>query len=320
MAQKTFQEENVTVSGEFPLKGTITIPVNAEQRYPAVLIIPGTGKNDRDGNSSLLRMNLYKDLAEFVANLGFVTLRYDKRGAGESGGVYEETGFWDFVEDAQACMRYLRSHPNVNPERVVLFGHSEGSLIAPAVNSRENTNGLVLVSGAGEPSKAFLQRQSEMAMQELESLTGFKGFLIRTLKLTEKSRKTNEKIIKQILESSSPTVRVRGKKLNAKWYREQYAYNVLEELEKVTCPTLAITGAKDIQVVPEQARVIAETVQGESEYHIIPEVNHILRKQSGIPSILTLIKTYKKQVQEPIDDAFLEPIAQWLQKFKTATH
>jgi uncharacterized protein len=85
------------------LNGTLALPDYSQEKYPAVLIIQGSGKLDRDGNDSKgkFKLNLYKQLAQFVASLGFITLRYDNRGVGQSEGDYIAAGMWDLVHDAQ---------------------------------------------------------------------------------------------------------------------------------------------------------------------------------------------------------------------------
>ncbi|WJH36799.1 lysophospholipase [Paenibacillus sp. CC-CFT747] len=235
----------------------------ASVRYPAILIIPGTGGNDRDGNSRMLRMNLYKDLAHVLTGLGWATLRYDKRGIGRSKGSFLESGMWDQVDDAEACLRYLEAHPQVDPGRILILGHSEGCILGPALNARHPVSGLILLSGVAGSLKDALPMQNERAIRELEALTGFKGFLVRLLKVGKKARKQQESLIRRLEQSTGPVIRLRGKKINAKWFREHLAYSVMDDLAKVTCPTLAVTGDKDLQVDPGDAERMASAVKGE---------------------------------------------------------
>lgn len=306
------RSEEVKIQSDYLLSGTLTIPKGNEERYPTVLIIAGSGKSDRDGNMKKMNMNLYKDLAEFLSLKGFVTLRYDKRGTYQSEGNFVEAGLTDLIQDAVACVDFLKNHPNVNEEKILILGHSEGALIAPAVHEKAHVSGLILLSGAAEASKDLLPRQSEQAFKELDQSKGLKGWLIRTLNVTNKSRKKNEKIFRKIAESDKAVMRVQGIKLNAKWIRETLEYNVCDHLEKVTCPVLAITGEKDVQVPPEHARKIAELVKGEAEWYIVPDMNHILRKYEGDHTMLGLLKEYKKQLGQPIDKELFDKMEVWL--------
>jgi uncharacterized protein len=305
----------VTIPSVYPLAGTLTIPTDTNGPFPAVLIIAGSGKGDRDGNIKKLPMNLYKDLADFLTEKGFVTLRYDKRGTYKSEGSFLEAGLSDLIDDAVQCVNFLKNHSQVDKEKIIVLGHSEGALIAPAVHKKSNVSGLILLAGAAEASKDLLPRQNEMAFKEMNEAKGLKGWLFRTLKVTEKARKQNEKIFQKVAETDQNILRVKGIKLNAKWLRETMEYNVLDYLEDVTCPVLAITGEKDLQVPPDHAKKIAESVKGEAEWHIIKDMNHMLRKYKGKHTMLGLIKEYKTQIGEPMDKELLEKIEDWLMKY-----
>jgi alpha/beta superfamily hydrolase len=244
----------VRIEGKFPIEGTLTIPMPQDRKYPAVLIIPGTGKSDRDGNGFKINLNLYKDLAETITKLGFITLRYDKSGTHKSKGRFVETGFWDLVDDAESAVRFLQSRPEVDHERIIILGHSEGSMIAPAVNTRTPAAGLVLLSGVAESAKIAFPRQFQQALKEIREMPGVKGTLLRLLVKLQNAEKRYWKFVTKILESKTPSIKIYGiLPFNAKWFREQFAYDVMNELPKVNCPTLAITGSNDIQVVPEHA-------------------------------------------------------------------
>ncbi|WP_080846244.1 alpha/beta hydrolase [Cytobacillus gottheilii] len=306
----------VTIQGAYPISGTLKIPSKADNQFPAVLIIQGTGKADRDGNIKNFKMNIYSDLADFIHSKGFVTLHYDKRGTYKSGGDYLEAGVYDLIDDAAACVDFLKNHPQVDKEKIVIFGHSEGALIAPAVNKKSPVSGLILLAGAAEPSKDLLPRQSEMAYKEMNHSKGFKGLLFRLLRAEQKARKQNEKIINKILMSDKAVMRVQGVRTNAKWLRETFSYNVCDYLKEVTCPVLAITGDKDIQVPPEHAEVIANMVKGDSEWYIIPNMNHILRKFEGTHTILGAMKEYKSQLHQPIDQELFNRLEDWLSRYQ----
>ncbi|MGS2777664.1 hypothetical protein ACVBAX_09815 [Robertmurraya sp. GLU-23] len=83
------RETEVVIQSKVKLSGSLTLPDRVQQKSPSILIIPGTGKLNRDGKvNKKLDLNLYKQLAQFFTELGFITLRYDKRGVGKSEGDY----------------------------------------------------------------------------------------------------------------------------------------------------------------------------------------------------------------------------------------
>lgn len=304
----------VTIQSECKLSGTLTIPNETSTNFPAVLIIMGSGKGDRDGNFKSMKMNIYKDLADFLTEKGFVTLRYDKRGTHQSEGNFLEAGLSDFIDDAVAGVRLLKNHPQVDQEKVLILGHSEGAIIAPAVHEKEPVSGLILLAGAAIPNIDLMPLQNEMAFEEMYKAKGFQGWIYRTLKVPEKARKKNEQIFEKMENTDKAVVRVQGIKMNAKWMRETRQYNICDYLEEVTVPVLAITGDKDVQTPPEHARMIAEMVKGEAEWHVIPEMNHLLRKYDGQHTMLGLMKEYKSLVGQPIDSDLLDKIDSWLEK------
>lgn len=312
--KKLYNEAKVTIESEFPLSGTLTIPEEKQDHYPAVLIISGSGKGDRDGNLKNLKMNLYKDLAEYLTSKGYMTLRYDKRGTYKSGGNFNEAGLFDLIDDAVEGVRFLKRHPNTDPERILILGHSEGALIGPAVHDREPVDGLILLAGAAGPSADLIPRQSEMAYSEMYEAAGLKGWIFRTFKVADRARKQNTQIFKKVSDSEKPVMRIKGIKVNAKWIRETLDYNVIDYLKRVECPVLAITGAKDVQVPPDHARLTADTVQGNSEWHIIPDMNHMLKDYEGEHTMLGLLKEYKSIADSPLSPKLTAIIGDWLAK------
>ncbi len=172
----TFDEYEVAINSEFTLQGTLTKP-KADGKYAAVVIIAGSGEIDRDGTIVPLKLeaNIYKDLAHVMARLGVVTLRFDKRGVGKSDGEFLKTGMWDLVSDIESTITYLKEQPFVNPENIILAGHSEGCMLATVVNARTPVNGLILLTGAAESLEEATKRQREIAYKELKEQKRNKG-------------------------------------------------------------------------------------------------------------------------------------------------
>lgn len=310
-------EIEVTIDSAFPLAGTLSVPFGTIQPAPAILLISGTGKSDRNGNGGGLNINIYKDLADELGKMGLVTLRYDKRGTHASEGDFYDTGFWDLVEDSAACVRYLQSRPEVDPNRIVLLGHSEGALIAPVTHASQPVQGLILIAGALENLvHDIMPRQTGQALQEMETAKGIKGLLFRLFNVPGKTRKQSAAFMEKVFSSATPTIKFKGIKFCAKWFQEHAALNLAEYVNKVSCPLLAITGSNDIQAPPEHAKVLAEAVKGESEWHIVPQMNHVLRKYDKPHTMLGVVKEYKKSVAVPIDAEFIGLLDQWLRKYK----
>src|SRR5262249_39618036 len=119
-------DERITIpSIGVTLAGTVSRPAtSAAPKLPAVLLGGGTGPADRDGVS--YGVPILGELAAAIADAGFIVVRYDKRGIGQSGGRPETASLVDYAEDVRAAVKALTNRKDVDPQRVALVGHGEG--------------------------------------------------------------------------------------------------------------------------------------------------------------------------------------------------
>ncbi|WP_371399545.1 alpha/beta hydrolase family protein [Bacillus wiedmannii] len=309
----TFDEYEVAINSEFTLQGTLTKP-KADGKYAAVVIIAGSGEIDRDGMLVPLKLasNIYKDLTHVMARLGVVTLRFDKRGVGKSEGEFQKTGMWDLVNDIEAMITYVKEQPFVDSENIILVGHSEGCMLATVVNARTPVNGLILLTGAAESLEEATKRQREIAYKELKEQKGIKGKLMRLLNVEKRGEKQMGKIKEKMMNTEKDTIKVGFKPMNAKWFREHFQHDIYKDLQQVTCPVLAIAGDKDIQADPEKAKRIDQYVKGDSEVHVIKNMDHSLKIFEGEFKVLELQKNYKEGAGKPLHPMLEEIIVNWI--------
>jgi uncharacterized protein len=147
--------------GQATLKGTLLRPA-ATARVPVAVIVAGSGPTDRDGNTPLLpgRNNSLRMLAEGLASRGIATLRYDKRGVGESTSGVEredEVTFEMFVADVAAWGQRLQRDERFS--EVVVVGHSEGGLLGLLAAPRVQASRVVTIAGLGRPAGVVLREQ-----------------------------------------------------------------------------------------------------------------------------------------------------------------
>ncbi|MEK3989981.1 MULTISPECIES: alpha/beta fold hydrolase [Robertmurraya] len=309
------RETEVVIQSKVKLSGSLSLPDSDKEKSPAILIIPGTGKLNRDGKvNKKLDLNLYKQLAQFFTELGFITLRYDKRGVGKSEGDYNRTGFWDLVDDSQAAVQFLKMHAAVDADQVIVLGHSEGCMIGTALAAREPMSGLILLAGAVERLEEALKRQREIAAVDMRSAKGFIGFLLRLFKADKKIEPQAQAFMQKVMESKNDTMKVQFQTINAKWMREHFAYNVREDLAKVTCPVLAITGARDVQANPAVLENLASFVKGDSEYHIVENMGHSLKFQAQTSHMLTVKKDLITESSLPLHPELEMLLRNWVEK------
>lgn len=142
------------------LAGVLWLPEPRPKTVPVVIVIAGSGPVDRDGNAGgLLRSDSYRLLAAALAKKGVATIRYDKRGVGQStlGGKLEDIGFDDFVSDAAALVALARVNDKLSG--VYLFGHSEGALIALEAAAKANVDGIITAAGPGRRASELMREQ-----------------------------------------------------------------------------------------------------------------------------------------------------------------
>ena len=156
-------------SSPAPLHGTQLTPESDTRA--AVVILPGSGPTDRDGNSPQfgIRAGTYRLLAEGLAERGVATLRIDKRGIGESaaaGGAEADLRFTANIDDARAWA--AEAAAKTGQPCAWLIGHSEGALVALAAvaDGDDKVCGLVLLSGAGRPAGVVLREQLAAGLPE----------------------------------------------------------------------------------------------------------------------------------------------------------
>jgi alpha-beta hydrolase superfamily lysophospholipase len=291
-------------SGELQLAGTMALPSTSGQ-FPGVLFITGSGQVDRNENHQKIHLNAFYDISHYLAQNGIASLRYDKRGVGQSEGDYWSTGFNDHVQDALAALQYLKQQETIRTNSIFILGHSEGAVIAAKIaGNGANVAGVILLSGSAQSGEAVLKWQ---AKQVAKGLKGINGWLIRKLHIDV--AKAQQKQIDKIKQSNKDWYRQQlVAKVNAKWLREFMAYDPSEDFPRITVPVLAITGSKDVQVNPADLERMASLVNAPIEQHLIPGMTHLLRVVDGDAGI----SDYTEEIKEPIEPQVLEIVLHWL--------
>ena len=158
-----YREEEVTYRNStagITLAATLTLPSGAGP-FPAVVLITGSGPQDRD--ESLMGHRPFLVLADYLTRHGIVVLRADDRGVGKSEGSFATATSADFATDAEAGVAYLQTRREVSPKKIGLVGHSEGGLIAPMVAARNPAVAfIVLMAGSGVSGDEILLEQSRL--------------------------------------------------------------------------------------------------------------------------------------------------------------
>lgn len=309
-------EEKVIISNDINLGATIAYKDKKEKR-PLVLLIAGTGSSDRDGNNLGFKSNIYKDLSDMFVEMGYVCIRYDKRGTHESKGAGLNFGLSDLVNDAANIIRYAKMLDYVDEEKVVVCGHSEGAMIATLLTKNEDLDlkGIILLSGACMSLKDAMMYQNYLVLEQVKDMKGILGwFLRKTLKKESIEKQISDFFLKA--EHSKKNVYFYKVSITpTKYIREHNALTneyFIELLKAYKGKVLAITGQSDVQA---DYRVIEKISSFDNVTMDAPEkVNHVLRDVDGESNIINIKKEYKLSLKKPISTKIKKSIQDWSEK------
>ncbi|MEO7217493.1 MAG: alpha/beta hydrolase [Gemmatimonadaceae bacterium] len=255
-----------TSTGE--IAGTLAIPATPG-KHPIVLIIPGSGPTDRDGNSpiavapgKILRTDTYKLLAEALGQAGIASVRYDKRGIGASSAAmpdHDESKyrFDTGIDDAAAWIKMLDADTRFS--KVIVAGHSEGSLIGMVAAQRAKAEGFISLEGPGRPAADVLREQ----LTESGAPVAMFGPILDSLSAGKTVDSTPPVLAALFRLSVQPYL--------ISWFR----YNPVTELKKLPYATLVVQGTHDVQVTMKDAELLA-TAPG-AKLLTIDGMTHVLK-------------------------------------------
>lgn len=307
-------EEKVIISNDINIGATIAYQ-DKEQKRPLVLLIMGTGSLDRDGNGLGFKSNLYKDLSDMFVEMGYVCVRYDKRGTHESTGDGKTSGLLDLVNDAANVIHYAKKLDYVDEEKIVVCGHSEGSMIATLLTKTEELQGIILLSGACMSLKDAMLYQNYLVLEQANDMKGILGWYLRKVLKKDKIEKQVSVIYERANKTNKPRYFYNGTFLSTKYMKEHHALtkeDYIELLKVYKGKILAITGKADVQAdyrVLEDISLIDRVTIDTPEY-----VNHILRDVDGESNILNIKKEYKLSLKKAISSKVKDAIKDWSNK------
>jgi hypothetical protein len=256
----------------FNIAGTLTKPSGASGRLPAVVLIGGSGLTDRD--ETVAGIPIFGHLARGLVEAGFVVVRYDKRGVGQSGGRTESATIADFAEDARAVVRWLERRPDVDKDRLAVVGHSEGAAVAMILGSREKrVKAAVLVAGPGTTGAELVLEQQRHQLDLLK------------VDATERAAKIalQEQIHAAVLKGTGwegiPDPLRRA--ADTPWFQSLLSFDPAKVMKDVEQPLLIVQGELDTQVPPHHADKLLALAQGrkkkaDAQLLKVPGVNHLL--------------------------------------------
>jgi pimeloyl-ACP methyl ester carboxylesterase len=255
---------------EGPLQGTLSMPAGGESG-PIVVIVPGSGAIDRDGNMGPMKAGTYKMLAEDLAARGIGSLRIDKRGMfGSAKAILDpdQVTVADYAADLDSWIQVLGDR-NAG-SCIYLAGHSEGGLVAlAAAPERRDLCGVILLAAPGRPVGAVLRDQ-------LESNPANDPFLDEADAIIERLEK-GERVSG---DGMSPQLLPLFRRQVQGFLISLFSYDPAALMTRISQPVLIVQGGKDIQIGLEDARRLAEAGQ-RATLAVFPNANHMLKSVVG---------------------------------------
>lgn len=295
-AQISAQEVSINVNG-CTLKGTLEVPAS-DKPVDVVMIIAGSGPTDRNGNQARINCNAYKMLAELFLKNNIASLRFDKRGIGASGKVAEsELTFETYINDAAEWIKFLKNDKRFG--KIIVAGHSEGSLIGMVASERTGADKYISICGAGKPIYQILDEQVVTKSKLPEELTKVFRTTIDSLKQGHLVKNVNPAFIALFRKSIQPYM--------ISWFK----FNPCAEIVKLKVPVLLIGGTTDLQVEAEDAKLLS-MAKPDAKLAIIENMNHVLKNVPDKERTANL-KSYNEP-ELPLSEGFCKALLEFLSK------
>lgn len=261
----TFKESNAVLKiNKDEIYGTLTTP-DLTKKHPVALIIAGSGPTDRNGNNPMMKNNSLKMLAEALAKNGIASLRFDKRGIGESkaaAGPESSLVFENYTEDVKSWINLLKQDKRFS--KLIIIGHSEGSLIGMIAGAKADK--FISIAGAGASADKLLKTQiAAKSNKQIEEMT---FPIIDSLKNGHQVKKVDPMLNSLFRPGIQPYL--------ISWFK----YDPSVEIKKLNVPILIVQGNNDLQVTVKDGENLAQANKN-SELVVIDKMNHIMKIIDG---------------------------------------
>ncbi|MGE5245547.1 MAG: alpha/beta hydrolase family protein [Betaproteobacteria bacterium] len=298
-------DEQVTVPGDgFSLAGTISRPLDAgTKRLPAIVLVGGSGPTDRD--ETVFDVPIFAQLAGSLADAGFLVLRYDKRGVGQSGGRPESATLSDYATDLRAVIKYLDDRKDVDQAHVAVVGHSEGGSVAMLAASKDKRiDALVLVSTIGVTGAELNMEQVQHALDRSNKSPGDRQATIELQKRIQHAVLTGSG-----WEGIPPALRQQAE---TPWFQSFLQFDPARVMDDVRQPILIVQGLLDSQVPPDNADKLAALADARKKAPKamvvkVPGVNHLL-----VPATTGEVDEYGSLKDKRVSPDVASAIISWL--------
>jgi uncharacterized protein len=280
----------------FNLAGTITAPpaVAARLRHPVAILVGGTTPSGRDENVS--GVAVFAQLARGLADAGIMTVRYDRRASGQSGGRIEAATIADYADDIGAVVKWVAKRDDADKRRIVIVGYGDGapSALLGASKTKE-IDGLVTIGAAGtRGAEATLEQQQRV---------------LDALNLPAQERQARIDLQRKIQAAVTGEGSWEGipvpvrRQADTPWFRSMLLFDPSQVIAKIKQPIMIVHAEEDASVAPAEAARLAALANARkkmpaSEVLRVPGVTHALTATG----------------EKRISDKVISAIADWVKK------
>jgi hypothetical protein len=299
-------DEQARIAGNgFAIAATVSKPDIGGKPAPAVILVSGSGPTDRD--ETVAGIPVFGQLANALADAGFLVVRYDKRGVGQSGGRAEAAALDDFTEDLRAVVKFAADRKDVDRKRIALMGYGDGGAVAMLTASKDSRVSALVLAGAtgvtgAELNLAQLGHQLDRANRpDAEK---------------QHALDLQRKVQSAVLTGSGwdgvqPAVRQQA---DTPWFQSFLAFDPAKVIPSIDQPILIVQGDLDTVVAPANADKLEGLANSRkrarpAELVHVPGVNHLL-----VPATTGETDEYEKLTDKHISPAVPEAIVTWLRK------
>lgn len=302
-----YKEEAVSfTNAQYTFNGTLTLPENYSKNTPVVLMVTGSGQQNRD--EELFSHKPFAVIADALACQGIASLRYDDRGWGDKSVNFVDFTTDDFRQDAAAAIPLLRKRFN----KVGILGHSEGGTIAMMLAAEGKADFIVSLAGMAISGKETLIMQNHQAMTAIglpkETVDSYCNSISKALDEIASGKKANEINIDDVPVALKPITIKALQQADTPYIRHFLTIDVGKLLPKIKCPVLALNGTKDTQVDCDAN--ITRLEKG------LTNCKHSIKKIDGVNHLFqhcnTGIITEYQQIEETIAPEVLQVVAKWI--------
>ena len=307
-------DEDIRIPGAgFSIAATITRPGEADgssvrQRssagWPAVVLVPPTSTNDRDATVS--GVPVLGQLAGALADRGFIAVRYDRRGFGQSGGRAEAATLQDYAADVRAIFEYLESQEDIDRKKIAVAGYDEGGWIALLAAARERDIKAVTLIATASTTGAELTLE-----QQLSALDRLKVSDDERDEKIELQKKIHDAVLGGEWEGIAAEVR---RQADNPWFKSFLSFDPARTMERVRQPVFVVHGTLDRQVPEYHAERLAELARGRDR-----DVPSSIARIEGVNHLLVLAETggveeYASLTDRSVSTDVADAVAEWLRR------